>query len=216
MQVTPVNEKLMASFFVVKKKGAIKIDIKQKKKEEYGMQLAYKGFDPDLSCRGLKFKQTEWNEEPEANCVKNGFHCAENPLDCLTYYRNMDRSVYYVVAVDGDIDEDGYDTKIAGTRMKLVKQLSKLEFVAHALKYMQAHPYRRDSNNVEQEKGEVTSNHFVIVRGKDPVAKGKSGDILAFCKEEANSKKIVDMDMWEVGKDNLLPDVWYDMNGQRR
>lgn len=180
------------------------------------MQLAYKGFDLDLSCRGLKFKTDGWNEEPEANCVKNGFHCAENPLDCLSYYRNMDKAVYYIVAVDGDVDEDGNDSKIACTRMKLVKPLNRLEFVAHALKYMQLHPYSPDSNNVIREKGEVSFNHFVIVRGKDPVAKGNAGDIIAFCKEDIDSKRIVDMDMWEVDGESILPDVWYDMNGERR
>ena len=46
---------------------------------------AYKGFEPDLSCRGYRFVMGK-NVTPEANCASNGFHCAENPLDCLSYY----------------------------------------------------------------------------------------------------------------------------------
>ena len=46
---------------------------------------AYKGFEPDLSCRGYRFVMGK-NVTPEANCASNGFHCAEDPLDCLTYY----------------------------------------------------------------------------------------------------------------------------------
>lgn len=53
---------------------------------------AYKGFEPDLSCRGYRFVMGK-NVTPEANCASNGFHCAENPLDCLTYYSDMDRSI---------------------------------------------------------------------------------------------------------------------------
>lgn len=47
---------------------------------------AYKGFEPDLSCRGYRFVMGK-NVTPEANCASNGFHCAENPLDCLSYYK---------------------------------------------------------------------------------------------------------------------------------
>ena len=46
---------------------------------------AYKGFEPDLSCRGYRFVMGK-NVTPEANCASNGFHCAEDPLDCLSYY----------------------------------------------------------------------------------------------------------------------------------
>lgn len=49
---------------------------------------AYKGFEPDLSCRGYRFVMGK-NVTPEANCASNGFHCAENPLDCLSYYPSM-------------------------------------------------------------------------------------------------------------------------------
>lgn len=37
---------------------------------------AYKGFEPDLSCRGYRFVMGK-NVTPEANCASNGFHCAE-------------------------------------------------------------------------------------------------------------------------------------------
>lgn len=71
---------------------------------------AYKGFEPDLSCRGYRFVMGK-NVTPEANCASNGFHCAENPLDCLTYYSDMDRSIYCLVQPGGDIDEDDRDSR---------------------------------------------------------------------------------------------------------
>ena len=37
---------------------------------------AYKGFEPNLSCRGYRFVMGK-NVTPEANCASNGFHCAE-------------------------------------------------------------------------------------------------------------------------------------------
>lgn len=53
------------------------------------MIIAYKAFDPDLSCTSgghrFQYETGIWNQEPAADCAKRGFHCAENPLDCLSY-----------------------------------------------------------------------------------------------------------------------------------
>ena len=65
--------------------------------------IAYKGFSPGLMCRGYRFKMG-LNVTAEANCVQNGFHCAANPLDCLTYYSDFARNEYYIVNAGGDID----------------------------------------------------------------------------------------------------------------
>ena len=53
------------------------------------MMIAYKGFEPGLICRGYHFVMG-LNITDKANCRANGFHCAEDPLDCLTYYSNME------------------------------------------------------------------------------------------------------------------------------
>ena len=45
--------------------------------------IAYKGFRPGLICLGYQFVMG-LNTTAEANCRANGFHCAENPLDCLS------------------------------------------------------------------------------------------------------------------------------------
>ena len=44
--------------------------------------IAYKGFRPGLICRGYQFVMG-LNTTEKANCRENGFHCAENPLDCV-------------------------------------------------------------------------------------------------------------------------------------
>ena len=45
--------------------------------------IAYKGFEKGLTCRDYQFRMG-LNVTDEANCTHNGFHCAENPLDCLS------------------------------------------------------------------------------------------------------------------------------------
>ena len=116
------------------------------------MLIAFKGFDKDLTCTNhgntYQYRLGVWNEEDKANCGINGMHCAENPLDCLSYYPDWDRAVYYMVVADGDIDEDAYDSKISCTRLRLIKKLDKGEFVAHSLKYLLDHPFRKNNHLV--------------------------------------------------------------------
>ena len=49
---------------------------------EVKRMIAYKGFAPGLICRGYQFVPG-LNKTEKANCRENGFHCAENPLDCV-------------------------------------------------------------------------------------------------------------------------------------
>ena len=53
--------------------------------------IAYKGFRPGMICIGYQF-QMGLNVTEKANCRQNGFHCAEDPLDCLSYYGDVDHS----------------------------------------------------------------------------------------------------------------------------
>lgn len=112
--------------------------------------IAYKGFNKDLTCLDYQFVMG-LNTTSEANCHSNGFHCAENPLDCLTYYSDMDASVYCIVDADGDRDEDDSDSKISCTELNIIKQLSREEFFLHSLAYMVDHPKRDWRNSHVQE-----------------------------------------------------------------
>ena len=86
--------------------------------------IAYKGFRPGLICRGYQFVMG-LNTTEKANCRENGFHCAEDPLDCLSYYSSLEHSEYYIVNAGGDIDEDEHDSKIACTELTVIKRLTK-------------------------------------------------------------------------------------------
>ena len=184
------------------------------------MIIAYKAFDKDLSCTacGNRFQYGlgKWNEEPEANCAHKGFHCAENPLDCLFYYPNRDKAVYYMVLADGDIDEDARDSRISCTRMKLIKQLSLPEFIAHSLRYICEHPLRKvNYNRMQTERGEAYRG-FSVVRGKNPLIKGRTGDVLGFLKEETDSREIAEAGIYVVDGKDIMPDTWYDIHGKQR
>lgn len=169
--------------------------------------IAYKAFEPGLICRGYQFVYG-LNVTEQANCRTNGFHCAENPLDCLSYYGDLNGSEYYLVDAGGDIDEDGNDTKISCTHLTILKKLDRKEFFLHGLAYMVDHPQQPLSSHVSRNRAKAR-NGYAVVRGADPVACGKLGDILAFAKEDTESKKIIQVALGYVGAKQIFPGLWY-------
>jgi hypothetical protein len=179
-----------------------------------GRMIAYKGFCAGLVCRDYQFAMGK-NVTDQANCRSNGFHCAEDPLDCLTYYPDMDKSEYYLVYPGGDIDEDEVDSKIACTELTIAKKLERTEFFLHALAYMVDHPAREWSSHVEKDRAEAR-NGYAVVRGPDPIARGKKGDVLALAKEDPDSGKIVQIALSQVDGKKLKPGKWYGIDLQIR
>ncbi len=169
--------------------------------------IAYKGFDKGYICRGYKFSMGE-NITDEATCAKNGFHSAENPLDCITYYDNIHNSVYCIVEVGGDIDEDAHDSKISSTELKIIKRLTIQELFLHALAFMADHPNREWSTHVKADEC-TAHNGYAVVRGADPIARGNIGDILAFAKESPKDGSIEQVVLTTVDGTDILPNVWY-------
>ena len=175
--------------------------------------IAYKAFRPGLICLGYQFVMG-MNVTDKANCRKNGFHSAENPLDCLSYYPFKD-SEFYLVDAGGDIDEDGTDSKISCTELRILKQLNRKEFFLHALAYMVDHPHREWSSHVKADRA-AAHNGFTVVRGPAPLACGKQGDYLALAKENPVNGKIEQIALAQVDGETILPDVWYDVNFEKR
>lgn len=134
--------------------------------------FAYKGFQRGLKCRGYQFSMGK-NVTEAANCGQNGFHCAENPLDCLSYYGNINFSDYCLVIPGGDMDEDQVDSKISCTELTIVKKLTIQEFFLHGLAYMVDHANRRRTQpihsipySVAQPLERGSNNYYSIIQGE--------------------------------------------------
>lgn len=182
--------------------------------------IAYKAFRKDLTCtvgRGIfQYEENKTHREPEANCARNGFHCAENPLDCLSYYPDWKNSVYYIVEAGGDIDEDDVDTKISCTELTLIQRLELPDFIVHAVSYMVKHPKRktayRNHGLIQVCKEEYASEETVmavIVRGKEPKAAAPKGCIVALVQEERESEAVKQVRVYCVDGKLVKPGVPY-------
>ncbi len=155
--------------------------------------IAYKGFSKDLTSvlgNGIKerctFEAGKTYTEEESKTVRSGFHCCENPFDCLQHYAMDGKNRFFRIEAAGDIDEAG-DEKIACTQMTLEKELTPLEFALAGMQYIIAHPERdgwqQDRWNVivKQDKAEISKNHDVMIaiaRGEKPKVKAPAGAIM--------------------------------------
>ena len=180
------------------------------------MRTAYKLFNNDISCRGYQFEVGKWHEEEAeggANTAHNGFHCAYNPLDCLSYY-SWRSSKCFLVEVGGDVDEDSWDSKIACTRMRLIKELDLIHFIAHAIKYVADHPCLERNRLIESDSHcGPTDEGFAIVCGKNPKCAAPKGTIVGLIKEAPEGNEIIGMDLYVVGDSEHKPNVYYTLGG---
>ena len=177
--------------------------------------IAYKGFRPGMICIDYQF-QMGLNVTEKANCRQNGFHCAEDPLDCLSYYGDVDHSEYYIVNAGGDIDEDEVDSKISCTELTVLKRLTKEELFLHGLAFMADHPKRKRNKHIRKDRAEAWGG-YAVVRGADPIAKGcRKGDVLAFAKEDPATGSIQQIVVATIDGKTLLPNVWYGVDLEKR
>lgn len=96
--------------------------------------LAYKGFDKNLKCRNFQYEIGKTYEEDEAVLCKSGFHACLNPIDILNYYPPC-TSRYCLVEIENYCSYTDTDSKICGTKITIIKELSIQEFCKASLKY---------------------------------------------------------------------------------
>lgn len=182
--------------------------------------LAVKAFNSKLQAtmgKGIvQFEPGGTYEEPECNCAKNGYHCAEDPLDTLNYYSNMDTR-FFIVKAEGEIHQDGCGSRISCTKLTLVKEINRIQLAAMACLYMEKYPDRKTSNRyVEKESGKCQSKgDFIIVRGKHPKAAGVEGSTVFLVQEAKDSTKIIGIYPIEIDGKKYRKDVWYGLRGGR-
>lgn len=174
--------------------------------------LGYKGFHKDLTCTmgcgTFKYEPGVWYKEDEAKCAHTGFHATYNPLDVLKYYDNKEDR-YFVVELEGNIDEDAVNSRISAPEICLRKEITKEQLIAAGIVFMMKNPKLPWSNIVNKDKG-VARNGYVIVRGENPKACGNIGSILYLVKESAAGFVVA---IYEVGKD-VEPDTWCTVEGE--
>lgn len=179
--------------------------------------IAYKGFNKDLTCtmgKGrFQYEVGKTYIEDNAKCANTGFHCVEEPIEVLRWYSGSS-SRYCVVNAGGDINEDGAD-RISCTELTVLKEITLQQLGLLECQWIKDHPERKHSNLVKMNEGSGRAGDIVIVRGKDPKAKGKTGATIFLLKEAKKSKEIEKIGIFEIDGKEFFPDVFYRYDGRR-
>lgn len=178
--------------------------------------FAYKGFNKNLECtmgKGVfKYEVGKWYKEDSAHCCKDGFHATDNPLDVLAYYNNPD-SRYFIVELAGNVDEDAVNSRISAPEIRLVKEITRAELYGKGVIWMINHPHAPNANVVKKDKSDCNGNGYIIVRGMNPVAKGKRDDTLFLLREDTDGN-IIEASCFVVGTDVPI-NVFVNVKGDR-
>ena len=175
---------------------------------------AFKAFNKNMTCThgsgSYQYKENAIYSTEMAQAHETGFHCAAYILDCFNYYPKSADTVICPVEALGDIDEDGNDTKISCTVMKIGRRLTVEQIVFEALLYLKNHPKFND-RNIHRDKGK--DDFFCIVRGRNPIAAGTKGTVLGFI-EENSRHEVTGLAIYKVGCEGIQPGRFYDLEGK--
>lgn len=186
--------------------------------------IAYKGFTKDITAimgnGTYQFQPGETVKTETSKTMRTGFHCCENPFECLAYYPLGGANRYFQVEISGSIDEDEGE-RIACTEMTLLKELSLKEFAGYGMMYMVQHPLRtgwKQKRKCIEVTDEVVDNaqagEIVIVRGHKPMVKGAAGSILGLILEPTPGQ-ILAAKVFESGRD-AKADTLYTLDADRK
>ena len=126
---------------------------------KYAPILAYKGFNPDWTCRGYQYTVGEVHEHKNKTEVcESGFHACEYPLDVFKYYAPA-QSVFAIVEASGDVDRKGDDSKIASSKLTVKSEIGITGLVKAAIEYTvsRTKPSKSKKSNSDDEHGAASA-----------------------------------------------------------
>ena len=112
---------------------------------------AYKGFNPDMTCRGFKFEKGKTYTEDKAELCKSGFHACLDPLEVLRYYDPCDSEgnlrKYHEVELEDVDDKREDDTKVCGKKITIGAELNFADLAKAHVEYVKEHLDEEKSEN---------------------------------------------------------------------
>lgn len=207
--------------------------------KEFTKIKGYKGFNPDMTCRGFKYEEgKDYEEEGEIGACENGFHFCLHPLDVFGYYppAYIGMNKFHEVEGSGYIDADEDDTKIACSKIHIGTKLDIKGLVKATVSYVKERCTNRNNANpgfpatagnygaaTAGYRGAATSrgssstgnNGLAVARGTNVKVRGGMGSILVIAEEQESSYDVSDWKAVVVDGKNIKADTWYRLvNGE--
>lgn len=193
----------------------------------------YKGFNPDLTCRGFQYEVGKEYEEENAKSCNSGFHFCENPFDVFGYYapcggNGMNR--FCEVEGSGEFDTSESD-KIACTKIRIGAEIglkgiidAGVKFIMEKVKWEDCKESNTGNRSAATNTGNRSaatvkgSDSIAIVTGKDSKAKGSLGCWIVLTERgewNGNTYPIISVKAFKVDGESIKEDTFYTLvNGK--
>ena len=181
--------------------------------------IAYKGISPDMTARlgnrdGEIFKVGCTYTVKQSKTARNGYHCCENPAQCLGYY-SLESDRFFKVEAAGSIDEDDAE-RIACTKLTILAELDIKDFFCACIKYIVTHPDRQKwewtGKGVEIARASAKASTIAIARGEDPRAMiTEEGGFIGLIMEDA-SGRLITAKTARIDNIKFHTGTWYHIN----
>ena len=185
----------------------------------------YKGFDKELKCRGFQYEVGKTYKTKKAELCSSGFHACVNPLDVYSYYA-PGTSRFCEVELEGVQNKKDDDSKVCGTKITILRELSIAEFCEIVANYMKENSEKKIHNTGNHSSSSNTGDRsaamvvgvessaevsgissLAVAYGEGSKAKGSIGCWLTLTEWE--NGKIIRGVMVEVDGKKILPDTFY-------
>lgn len=180
----------------------------------------FKATGPDMTCHlgdGIfQYVLGVPSRADKSKCGGTGLHACENVADCIRYYDLGCGNRFFEAEAAGNFSEDGQNTRIACTKLTLIRELTTCDIAREIIFYMRDHPrrenwkFRRHRIDVDSESAEMAiKGGIAIARGKNPKVRGCEGAILGLVKEDDNGIIREGNSRLFTVAGHIRPGVWY-------
>lgn len=193
---------------------------------EFTKIKGYKGFNPDMTCRGFQYEENKtFEQEGEVKACEKGFHFCLHPMDVLGYYPPVgDNGVnrYCSVEGDGNMSVNTDDTKVACSKITIKGEIGIRGLVKAAISYVKEQctneynaepgkPATAGNYGAATARGKASSglNGLSVVRGNNVKVRGGMGAILVIAEEDKETYDVVDWKAVVVDGKKVKADTWY-------
>lgn len=203
----------------------------------------YKGFNPDMTCRGFQYETGKEYDTDGAKACERGFHFCENPFDVWVYYPPCGEdgrlNRFCEVEGSGDIDNSHSD-KIACSHIKVNAEIGLQGIINAEVKFIMDKVSRSGSkqSNTGDQSAATNTGYFsaatntgyrsaanvegkesvAIVTGWDSMAKGALGCWIVLTERgewDGEAYPIKCVKAFKVDGEKIKPDTFYKLeNGE--
>lgn len=188
----------------------------------------YKGFDPNMACRGKRYAENTTFEELEAEVCKRGMHFCENPLDVLDYYPLLSKdgkpnTFAEVEALNGAKTDDG--KKFCTTTLKIGAKISATRLCEIGGEFLRekitSEAGANKTGNCAQQVGgdrarqigghyaqQVGGKNAIMVAGKDSKFKADMHSLIVACEYDTKGN-LSGYKVAQVDGETVKPNTWY-------